>query len=121
MTDIESFFGVVAREVAGALEDLETTGEAEVTRHWLLIHDSQGVALAEQDQPARPVHEALGSLVDSQGAIGAAYVTYSGGVPEGSLVAYAVVRGPPRDSDVRSASIRRSGEAVSIGPWEHTV
>lgn len=115
MLDIDSFFDVVAREVATALEEIDP--ETTDTRHWVVIQDPLGVKLSSLEG-RKPPHELLDSFME-HGVEGAAYVTYVTGRPESVLVQVLVTA--PRNSDVRQATVARDGGSVTLQPWEYTV
>jgi hypothetical protein len=114
VADIESFFEVVAREVPARLGEIEL-GAPQPT-HWVVIEDATGVEIAsvESGEP----QELLSSFMKDD-VYAAAYVTY---VPAGveHVLAYVLVA-EPRTSDVRRSAVVRTGESVTLGPWEHTV
>jgi hypothetical protein len=86
--------------------------------HWLLVADADAISVADVEGRDPPADDAVNALVEA-GAHAAAYVTYVPGASE-HVITYAVIR-DPRDSDIRSSRIVRSGGSVSLGDWENVV
>jgi hypothetical protein len=114
-SDIDSFFALVAERVLPEL--LKLDADSAGIRHWFVIEDAIGVEVADGDEDTDS-SKALMSFAEKDA--NAAYVTYSPGPPHEHVLAYAVMAGPT-NSDVRRSAIIRSGESLTLGPWEYTV
>jgi hypothetical protein len=114
MGDVDRFFQLVADELAAVLAEADPASVE--LRHWILVDDTEGVAITEVGEDAVP-HEALAGLCD-RGASGAAYVTYN---PKAEVVVAQVLVTEPRNFDIRRARTRRAADGVSLDEWEYTV
>lgn len=112
---LESFFALIREHIVPELVKLDA--ESAGIRHWYVIEDSTGLDVTDADE-GTDFGKALRALAEA-GAT-AAYVTYTPGPPSEHVLAYAVLAGGT-NSDVLRSFIARSGDSITLGPWEDTV
>ena len=115
MVYLEPFFAIIRERIVPEL--LKLDAESAGIRHWYVVEDSTGVDVTDAEE-GTDFSEALRSLAEAGST--AAYVTYTPGPPSEHVLAYAILAGGT-NSDVLRSYIARSGDSITLGPWEDTV
>jgi hypothetical protein len=112
---LEPFFARIRERIVPELAKLDAVSAG--IRHWYVVQDSTGVDVTDAEE-GTDFGKALRSLAETGAS--AAYVTYTPGPPSEHVLAYAILAGGT-NSDVRRSFIARSGESITLGPWEDAV
>ena len=115
MVYLEPFYALVRERIVPEL--LKLDAESAGIRHWYVVEDSTGVDVTDVDE-GTDFTKALRSLAETGAS--AAYVTYTPGPTSEHVLACAVLAGRT-NSDVRRSFVSRSGQSITLGPWEDTV
>lgn len=115
MVYLEPFFALIRERIVPEL--LKLDAESAGIRHWYVVEDSAGVDVTDAEE-GTDSSKALRSLAEA--GANAAYVTYTPGPPSEHVLAYAILAGGT-NSDVRRSFIARSGDSLTLGPWQDTV